>query len=130
MDLIYRGNEEEKVCLQFYPCLNYGEDITWEQWHVKDPLTIYKSDYRELLLKYLNDMFPVVDPTNGQEQEEFDVCFDNWIGKSHWINLIEQIKKDFDLSQSTPVNDFYNQFIKWLEEQLEWAEIIMVDGNQ
>lgn len=130
MNLLCYGDSKEKICLEFYPCKNKGEDMKWEDWHKSEPLTVFKSDYQQLLIDYFTDLFPVVDPTTGENQEYFDVCFDHWIGKNDWIRLIEKMKKGIDSLEGKAEIDFYIQFIKWIEKRLEWAEIIVVDGNQ
>ena len=55
MDLTCHGSPKEKICLEFYPCKNKGEETMWEDWHVAEPLTVFKSDYQRLLIDYLVD---------------------------------------------------------------------------
>ena len=133
--MIFRcySKTDEKVRLHFFPCKNTGENITWEEWHSKNPLTVYSTDYSELLLEYICKIYPVKDPTNNEVVEYFDVCFDNWIGKEDWKKIIAEIKVKINRNNNPPAKiekEFYENFIEWIEKELQWADIIVVEGNQ
>jgi hypothetical protein len=124
---------DERVCLEFYPCKNIGKNISWEEWHRKIPLTVYSTDYCKLLLEYICSVYPVKDPTNDEVIESFDVCFDNWIGKEDWKKIIVGIKVKINRNNNRPSKtekEFYENFIEWIEKELEWADMIVVEGNQ
>ena len=123
---------EEKICLKFFPCKNVGENITWEKRHEKKELTIFLTDYSQLLLEYICGIYPIKDPTNNETLESFDECFDNWIGKNDWERIIEKIKTKINENNNRPEKmekEFYENFIEWIEKELEWSDIIVVDGN-
>ncbi len=126
------SNINDKICLEFYPCKNLGEDISWEEWHRKKPLTIFSEDYQKLLIDFLKELYPTKDPTNNEVVESFDVCFDNWIGKSDWLKIIKNITQRINKNNNRPTKlekEFYENFIEWVEKELEWADIIVVEGN-
>ena len=72
---------DEKICLQFFPYKNTGKNIRWEEWHSKNQLTVYFTDYRQLLIEYICEIYPIKEPRNNEIIQSFDECFDNWIGK-------------------------------------------------
>ena len=49
-----------------------------------------------MLLGYFEKIYPTKDAFNGTPELAFDVCFDNWIGKSDWKIIIDEINKDID----------------------------------
>ena len=123
---------KEKICWTFHPCKNYGENITWEQWHTKIPLRIFGTDCDKLLQEYVTGIYPLKDPTDNKIIEVFDPCFDNWIGKEDWNKIINKIKDKLQRNNNRPSkseNEFYNNFLEWIEKELEWADIIVVDSN-
>ena len=69
----------EKIHLTFLPLRpDCGNDPQWEDWNCyRSILTIGWPDCEQLLFPTLKQIFPVKDPTNGEVQEEFDLCFDN-----------------------------------------------------
>ena len=122
----------EKICWTLHPCKNFGENITWEQWHTKTPLYIFETDYNKLLWEFVAGIYPLKDPTSGAIIEAFDPCFDNWIGKDDWIKMLAAVKIKLKKSNDRPSkleNEFYNNFIEWIERELEWADIIVIDSN-
>ena len=129
MNLLCYGKPQEKICLHFFPCKNSGENITWEEWHIAEPLVVYISDYRPLLLPYFNKVFPLIDPANGKMQESFDECWDNWIGFNDWNRITDLIKKDIPFMQNEQEITFFHVFLTWIEKQWERFDIIVVDGN-
>ncbi|MDR1316562.1 MAG: hypothetical protein LBK13_06780 [Spirochaetales bacterium] len=123
---------DETICLEFLPCKNTGENITWEEWHGKKPLTVFFTDYRQLLLEYICGIYPIKNITNNKIIDNFDECFDNWIGKDDWKKIMEKIKLKINRTNNRPQKmekEFYENFIEWIEKELEWADIIVVDGN-
>lgn len=103
--------------------------IFWEEWHTNEPLTISRTDYQKLILDYLNDIIPLADPTNGTIQKSCDICFANWIGNDDWDQLLAKIKSHMNSITDNQVKAFYQKFTDWLETQLDWADIIAVEGN-
>lgn len=100
----------------------------WEEWHCyRSPLRIYKQDY-ELLVDYINKIYPVLDAFDGTLVQKFDVCFDNWIGKSDRIRIIFEIEKDLK-SVLDGERTFLTEFLEWLKEALKHTSIIVVEGN-
>lgn len=88
--------------------------------------------YKTGNLDYISEIYPVKDPTNNEMIDSFDECFDNWIGKSDWIKIIEIIKQRINQNNSRLSKlekEFYENFIEWIENKIEWADIIVVDGN-
>jgi len=128
MKLYCHANRKEKIRLDFRPCINTGENITWEEWNVAEPLVIFATDY-DMLLPYFKEVFPLKDPTNGETQKSFDLCCHNWIGRDDWRHIIEHIKSDIVSKENGDEKRFFNQFVDWIESQLSWADIIMVEGN-
>lgn len=110
---------EEKVKLSFYPC---GPDAAQVDCFAGagEALMIYKTDYTNLLLSYLES-----------EQEDFDVCRDNPIPAHAWNAIILRIEEDMSrIHFDDTVFDFYSRLIRWVTEALEHSDMIMVEGNQ
>lgn len=123
---------DEKICLQFFPYKNTGKNIRWEEWHSKNQLTVYFTDYRQLLIEYICEIYPIKEPRNNEIIQSFDECFDNWIGKDDWKKILERIKKKVNENNNRPSKiekEFYENFMEWIEKELEWADIIIVEGN-
>jgi hypothetical protein len=130
MELRCNADKKEKICLLFFPCEDKGEKITWEEWHKVEPLVVYDTDW-DLLLSHFYKVFPITDPTNafGEIQDSFDHCFDNWIGKNDWLRIIKSIKNNLNSIEIEKEIQFFNKFICWIEKQLDWADIIVIDSN-
>ena len=77
MVLRYYSEPKEKICLQFFPCKNFGEDTSLDYVYNQRPLTIYHQDYHDLLLEHLKGIYPIGYPTNNKKIDSFDQCFDN-----------------------------------------------------
>ena len=121
---------KEKIRLDFLPCKDVPADWKWEHWHsCEESLMVYATDYENLLLRYLKAVFPVIDPTSGEIQESIDLCSYNFIGKDVWETIIENIKNDLRTILDCNEENFYKEFTDWVEQQLTWADIIVVDGN-
>ena len=100
----------------------------WEEWHCyTSPLRIYKQDY-ELLLGYFNKIYPIKDAFNGTLEPVFDVCFYNWIGKSDWFRLIDDIERDLN-HVNTEKRVLLTDFLTWVKKALKHTSIIVVEGN-
>lgn len=128
MQLICYSTETEKIWLKFWPC-QCDENISWENWHqCSDPLTIYETDYSKLLLPYFQMVFPLADPTNGEIQESFDVCSENWIDKNAWQTIMCAIEANMTTIEKERI--FYHAFYDWIQEQLKKWDIIEIEGNQ
>jgi hypothetical protein len=126
------SNFEEKICLEFFPCKNTVANITWEEWHSKKSLVVFFTDYRKLLIDYICEIYPIKDITNNTTVKSFDECFDNWIEKNYWVKILEKIKIRMNANSnrlSKMEKEFYNNFVEWIEKELEWADIIVVEGN-
>jgi len=128
MDLLCYADTSEKICLCFFPCMNIGENITWEEWHTTEPLIVYATDYA-MLIPYFNKAFPIADPINGKTQDSLDLCFDNWIGKSDWRDIVRYISNEIPVIENEKEAQFFKRFIDWIETRLSWADIIIVEGN-
>jgi len=126
--------EDEKILLEFYPFKDITSDLYPGDFYdfENETLVVYITDYTRLLLKYLQPVFPLPDPTGGAVQEYFDVCWDNWMAADTWREIINNIEHDLWNENSPPANEtaFYTEFINWLKSQLTWAALIAVNGNQ
>ena len=131
MELRLDAPKSEKICLEFNPLRMSCEpdwNPMWEEWHCyTSPLRIYKQDY-EFLLGYFNKVYPIKDAFDGTLEPVFDVCFYNWIGKSDWFRIIDEIERDLNR-----VNDdkrvLLTDFISWIKKALKHTSIIVVEGN-
>ena len=123
--------KNEKICLVFNPLRMSCEpdwNPMWEEWHCYiSPLRIYNQDY-ELLLGYFNKIYPIKDAFNGTLEPVFDVCFDNWIGKSDWFRIIDEIEQDLNRVDNDK-RVFLTDFLIWIKKALEHTSIIVVEGN-
>jgi hypothetical protein len=72
MDLICYGNKNEKVRLEFSPCRK-TQNIMWEDWNYCEHLFVYRTDYDELLVKFIEKIFPLYEVENDEFQDKFDV---------------------------------------------------------
>lgn len=129
MNLRCCSEAHEKIILAFWPCnQDRDHDISWEAWHqCEDPLRVYETDYSKLLLDHLCLVFPLENPITGEEQESFDICWDNWICREAWLEIIDSIRSNPASNEAE--QHFYDLFLKWIEEQLEHYTMIVVEGN-
>lgn len=120
----------EKIHLAFLPLRpDYGNAPQWEDWNCyRSILTIGWPDCEQLLIPTLKQIFPVKDPTNGEVQEEFDICFDNWIGKEDWERWIVLVRGNLS-SMSTEESIFLRSILEWIETALTYTSVIVVEGN-
>ena len=114
VELRLSAPKSEKICLEFNPLKMSCEpdwNPMWEEWHCYiSPLRIYKQDY-ELLLDYFNKIYPIKDAFDGTLEPVFDVCFCNWIGKSDWHSIIDEIEQDLNR-----VSNYNSRLACWLWE--------------
>lgn len=125
--------KSEKIRLDFNP-LKLSDipdwNPAWEEWHAYvSPLVVYEQDYTMLLMDYFNIIYPTKDAFDGTPEFCFDICFDNWIGADDWKKIITEIQKDFGGFEPDRKR-FYADFLNWLEEALNYTDIIVVEGNQ
>ena len=131
VELRLNAPKTEQICLDFNPLkISCDPDWnpTWEEWHCHaSPLRIYKQDY-ELLLGYFNKIYPIKDAFNGTLEPVFDVCFYNWIGKSDWLRLMDEIKKDLNCVNNGK-KVLLTDFLAWVKKALKHMSLIVVEGN-
>ena len=87
-----------------------------------EPCLLYTS------IPTLKQIFPVKDPTNGEVQEEFDLCFDKWIGKEdweRWMLLVRDSLPDMTAEES----DFLRSLLEWAEMALTKTSVMVVESN-
>ena len=120
----------EKIHLTFLPLRpDCGNDPQWEDWNCyRSILTIGWPDCEQLLIPTLKQIFPVKDPTNGEVQEEFDLCFDNWIEKEDWERWIVLVRGNLS-SMATEESIFLRSILEWIETALTYTSVIVVEGN-
>ena len=120
----------EKIHLTFLPLRpDCGKDPQWEDWNCyRSILTIGWPDCEQLLFPTLKQIFPVKDPTNGEVQEEFDLCFDNWIGKEDWERWILLVR-DCLPSLSEKESAFLFSVLEWIETALTYTTVMVVESN-
>ncbi len=123
------SNNKEKIFLRFYPCKNLGENISFDYVYKQSCLTVYENDYNKLLLPFLNEIFPLIDPTDNEIQQTFDVCADNWIDKSSFYKIIDKIKDKLGKLTLKNEIEFYVKFIEWFEKKSKSFDLVMIEGN-
>lgn len=120
----------EKIHLTFLPLRpDCGNAPQWEDWNCyRSILTIGWPDCERLLIPSLKQIFPVKDLTNGEIQEEFDLCFDNWIGKEDWERWMHLVQ---DSLSSLPEKEsaFLLSVLEWIETALTHTSVIIVESN-
>ena len=131
LELRLNAPEGEKILLEFNPLKTSDTadwNPTWEEWHCYGhPLRIYQQDYK-CLVDYFNKIYPIMDAFNGTLEQAFDVCFDNWIGKSDWVRIILEIEQDLNCILDGE-KTFLMDFLEWVKEALKHTSIIVVEGN-
>ena len=131
VELRLNAPQTEKICLEFNPLrmsCNPDWNPAWEEWHCyASPLRIYKQDY-EPLLRYFNQIYPIKDAFDGTLEPVFDVCFYNWIGKSDWFRIMDEIERDLN-HVNNDKKGFLTDFLAWVKKSLEHTSIIVVEGN-
>jgi len=131
VELRWNAPKGEKILLEFHP-LKISDtpdwNPVWEEWHCyRHPLRIYQQDY-ERFVDYFNKIYPIMDAFNGTVEQAFDVCFDNWIGKSDWVKIIFEIEQDLNCVLDGE-KAFLMDFLEWIKEALKHTSIIVVEGN-
>lgn len=127
-----KAPESEMIWLEFQPLkmsLKSDWNPMWEEWHCYyAPLRIYKQDY-EILLFYFGKIYPINDAINGTPEPVFDVCFSNWIGKSDWLRIVDEIERDLNrVDDSKQI--FLTDFLAWVKNALTDTSVIVVEGNR
>lgn len=120
----------EKIHLAFLPLRPDCENtLQWEDWNCyRSILTIGWPDCEQLLIPTLKQVFPVKDPTNGEVQEEFDSCFDNWIGKEDWERWILLVRDSLPSMTAEEAN-FLRSILEWIEMALTHTTVVIVESN-
>lgn len=110
---------DELVWLRFYP--SAADACPGDYYDTcANPLTVYQTDYAKLLLPYLKGVQP-----------DFDVCWDNWISREQWDEVVRRIEGDMgNIQFDDTVFDFYTGFVAWITEALKLEDVIVVEGNQ
>lgn len=122
--------KKEKIHLAFKPLRPDCEGAPqWENWNCyRSILFIGWPDCERLLIPTLKQIFPVTDPTSSKVQEEFDLCFDNWIGKQdleRWMHLIQTSLPSLAAEEA----DFLNSMLGWIKTALTHTSIIIIESN-
>ena len=120
----------EKIHLTFLPLRpDCGNDPQWGDWNCyRSILTIGWPDCERLLIPALRQLFPIKDPTNGEVQEEFDLCFDNWIGKEDWERWILLVRDSLP-SMTAEEAAFLRSILEWMETALTHTSAMIVESN-
>ena len=104
-------------------------DMYYEQWHqYETPLHIYFTDFIKLLERYADLMLPVEDAVEHIEIRFIVSDGDTWLLAKDYRKMIEGIKNDLS-SFSEDERQFYLEFIKWLEEALQYTELICIESS-
>ncbi len=131
VELRLNAPKTEKICLEFNPlkmsCSPDWNPIWKERRRHTSPLRIYKQDY-ELLLGYFDKIYPVKDAFDRTLELAFDVCFYNWIGKSDWFRIIDEIERDLNRVHNGK-KALLTDFLAWVKKALEHTPIIVVEGQ-
>lgn len=123
------ANQKEKICITFLPLKRTDNALQWEDWHCYHSiLRIYWEDYQKLVSVYFDRIFPLKDPVSKEVQEEFDPCFDNWIGKTDFEQWMAYIKEDVP-QKNKQEQEFLKQVLNWVMCALEHTDVIVVEGN-
>ena len=131
VELMLNAPKTEQVCLDFNPLrMSCSPDWNplWEEWHCyRSPLRIYQQDF-ELLLGCFDKIYPIQDAFDGTPEPVFDVCFYNWIGKSDWLRLIDEIEQDLNCVNNGK-KVLLTNFLAWVKKALKHTSIIVVESN-
>ncbi|MBC1569940.1 hypothetical protein HCJ20_13575 [Listeria sp. FSL L7-1425] len=122
----------ESVVLDFMPCKEEDYDFIYDFYEETNTefLRIHQTDYTKLLVPYLKQLFPLIDPITLELQPELDVCFDNLLSKKDWQKLLDILTFEVLPNAVNKEIPFYESFIFWNKEQLDYYDMIMVEGNQ
>ncbi|MBC1545402.1 hypothetical protein [Listeria cossartiae] len=122
----------ESVVLDFMPCKEEDYDFIYDFYEETNTefLRIHQTDYTKLLVPYLKQLFPLIDPITLELQHELDVCFDNLLSKKDWQKLLDILTFEVLPNAVNKEIPFYESFIFWNKEQLDYYDMIMVEGNQ
>jgi hypothetical protein len=107
---------------------NLDWNPTWEEWHCyASPLRVYKQDYEPLLCCF-NKIYPIKDAFDGTLEPVFDICFYNWIGKSDWFRIMDEIERELNRVNNGK-KGLLTGFLAWVKKALKHTSIIVVEGN-
>ncbi|MBC1572577.1 hypothetical protein HCJ25_12985 [Listeria sp. FSL L7-1426] len=122
----------ESVVLDFMPCKEEDYDFIYDFYEETNTefLRIHQTDYIKLLVPYLKQLFPLINPITLELQPELDVCFDNLLSKKDWQKLLDILTFEVLPNAVNKEIPFYESFIFWNKEQLDYYDMIMVEGNQ
>ncbi|WP_321386883.1 hypothetical protein [uncultured Enterococcus sp.] len=126
------SEENEVIVLDFMPCKKADYNFIYDFYEESQTefLRIYQTDYARLLVPYLSKAYPIVHPITSEVQTSVDVCFDNVFSKEDWLKVLELLKLEAASNTVKQEKDFYEAFLLWNIKQLDWAEVMMVEGNQ
>lgn len=110
------------VGFEFLPA-NFGDK--WGQ--LKGAIFIYSTDF-EVMLSTFKQAYPILDPETQNTDDYFDYCGANPIHKAAWFSIVDELSQLNIPDQS--LKDFIQKFCLWVLAQLEWADEIIVFGNQ
>ena len=131
VELRLNAPKTEKICLEFNPLrmsCNLDWNPTWEEWHCyASPLRVYKQDYEPLLCCF-NKIYPIKDALDGTLEPVFDICFYNWIGKSDWFRIMDEIERELNRVNNGK-KGLLTGFLAWVKKALKHTSIIVVEGN-
>ncbi len=131
VELRLNAPKTEKICLEFNPLrmsCNLDWNPTWEEWHCyASPLRVYKQDYEPLLCCF-NKIYPIKDAFDGTLEPVFDICFYNWIGKSDWFRIMDEIERELNRVNNGK-KGLLTGFLAWVKKALKHTSIIVVEGN-
>ena len=132
--MVFRCYSEAKegICWTFHPFKSPVENYIRTDLNKTPMLIVFRTDYEKLLWDYVTGIYPITDPRTNEIEQSFDPCFDNWIGKEDWNKIIEKIKALLNRNHNRPPRlekEFYYNFIEWIERELQWADIIVIDSN-
>lgn len=94
------------------------------------PLILYEVDTENerLLIPTLGQIFPVKVPINGDVHEEFDFCFDNWIGKEDWERWMRLVRGSLT-GMTAEESAFLLSILGWIETALTHTGVMVVESN-
>ena len=80
------------------------------------------------MLGFFDEIYPIQDALDGTSEPVFDICSYNWIGKSDWHRIIDEIERDLN-RVSNGKKGLLTDFLAWVKKALKHTSIIIVEGN-
>ena len=96
----------------------YTEKENGDTYKIDDCIFIPTDDF-DYILKEVKQVFTM--------DNTFDLCFENYINKKDAQKLLAKIKHI--QTNNTSVKSFLAKVIKWFEDALKYAQIIVISGN-